>query len=262
MMSTNPYAAPATHVADVPEPVRAGNFIASGRSRPVGNGWDWIKSAWELVKPRIGLWIAVCIIFLVITIGISAIPVLGPIAMYFIMPIMLGGIMLACDKSYRQDDIGIGDVFAGFRTHTARLAGIGLATLLLYVLVFAVVAVIFGSAAALVLSGFSNLQATDPTVVIAILIAGLMVMALSIPVYMALWFSYALVTLNNFPVVKALKTSFSACMKNIWAFLIYGVMMFLLAIAASIPVMLGWLLLGPVLFVSLYTGYRDIFYEE
>ena len=30
-MSTNPYAAPATHVADVPEPVREGNFIASAK---------------------------------------------------------------------------------------------------------------------------------------------------------------------------------------------------------------------------------------
>ncbi len=166
-------------------------------------------------------------------------------------------------QSLNGEDIGtFGDAFAGFRTHIARLAGIGLATLLLYLIIFAAVAVIFGSAAALVLSGFSNPEATDPTVVIAILIAGLMVMALSIPVYMALWFSYALVMLNNLTVIKALKTSFSACMKNIWAFLIYGVMMFLLAIAASIPIMLGWLLLGPVLFVSLYTGYRDIFYEE
>jgi hypothetical protein len=25
--------------------------------------------------------------------------------------------------------------------------------------------------------------------------------------------------------------------------------------------MLGWLIMGPVLFASLYTGYRDIFYE-
>jgi hypothetical protein len=35
----------------------------------------------------------------------------------------------------------------------------------------------------------------------------------------------------------------------------------LLGILATIPILLGWLLLGPVLMVSVYTAYRDIFYE-
>ena len=128
-------------------------------------------------------------------------------------------------------------------------------------MIFAVVAAIFGSAAALVLSGVNKPEPSDPAFVIAVLLAALVVMALSIPVYMGLWFSYALVALNDFPVIQALKTSFSGCAKNIWAFLVYGVMIFLLAIAASIPLMLGWLILRPVLMASLYTGYRDVFYE-
>ena len=77
-----------------------------------------------------------------------------------------------------------------------------------------------------------------------------------------MWFSYALVTINNFTVVQALKTSFHGCLKNIVPFLIYGLVMFLFAILATIPLMLGWLILGPVLFASFYTAYRDIFYEN
>ena len=262
-MSTNPYAAPATHVADVPEPVSQGNFNAAGRSRPAGHGWGWIKSARELTKPRTGLWIGILIVFVIIAMVIGVIPVLGPLAMYFIMPVIVGGLMVTCDKAHRREDIGIGDMFSGFRTHFARLAGIGLATLVMYLIVFAVVAAIFGTAAAMVLSGIGGApEAGDPAVVIAILLASLLIMALSVPIYMALWFSYALVTLNDFTVMQALKTSFRGCLKNIWAFLVYGVMMFLLAIAASIPFFLGWLILGPVLFASFYTGYRDIFYEE
>ena len=260
-MSTNPYAAPATHVADVPEVAREGNFVAEGRSRPAGNGWDWIKSARELTKSRVWLWMAVFIIFFIIGAGTSNIPLLGSLAMYFVMPVLIGGVMLTCDKAYKGDAITIGDFFAGFRTRFARLAGIGVATLLLYVVIFAVVAAIFGATAALVLSGINKPESSDPAFVIAILLAGLVVMALSIPVYMALWFSYALVVLNDFTVIQALKTSFSGCAKNIWAFLVYGVMVFLLAIAASIPFLLGWLIFGPVLMASLYTGYRDIFYE-
>jgi hypothetical protein len=33
----------------------------------------------------------------------------------------------------------------------------------------------------------------------------------------------------------------------------------LLAVVASLPLMLGWLALGPVLAASLYTAYRDIY---
>jgi uncharacterized membrane protein len=93
------------------------------------------------------------------------------------------------------------------------------------------------------------------------LLAVLIMLALSIPLYMALWFSYPLIVLNDFGVGQALKTSFFACLKNILPFLLYGILMFLIAIVASIPLGLGWLLLGPVLLASLYTSYRDIFYS-
>jgi uncharacterized membrane protein len=63
-------------------------------------------------------------------------------------------------------------------------------------------------------------------------------------------------------VAAALKASFFACLKNIVPFLVYGIVGFVLAIVASIPVMLGWLVLGPVFIASVYTAYRDIFYAQ
>jgi hypothetical protein len=44
-------------------------------------------------------------------------------------------------------------------------------------------------------------------------------------------------------------------------FILYGVILFLLAIAASIPFGLGWLVLGPTMAGSLYAGYRDVFFD-
>jgi uncharacterized membrane protein len=261
-VSTNPYAAPTTHVADIPEQVSLGNFVAEGRSRAAGNGWGWIKSARALTKPRSWLWMGIFIVFAIITMALSIIPIVGSLALYFIMPVLFGGIMLTCDKARRGDEITFGDVFAGFGSHFSKLAGIGLATLLMYLVIFGVIAAIFGTASALVLSGMEDPQASDPAVAIAIVMAALVMLGLSVPVYMAVWFSYALVTINNFSVIQALKTSFAGCLKNIVPFLIYGLMMFLFAILATIPLMLGWLILGPVLFASFYTGYRDIFYED
>ena len=58
-----------------------------------------------------------------------------------------------------------------------------------------------------------------------------------------------------------MKASFVACLKNILPFFVYSVIATLLALVASIPMGLGWLVLGPVMAASLYTSYRDIFFD-
>ena len=260
-MSTDPYAAPKTHVADVPEIRPDGKFDPTGFRRPAGHGWDWIKSARQLTKQQTWTWMGIFIVFAIIGVGLGAIPRLGTLAVYFVMPLLFGGVMIGCHAVFKGQPVSFAHLFAGFGSHAGKLIGIGLATLLVYVVVFLIVGAIFGSEIALALSGFEQPDRTDPEFVIKLAIAGLVMMALTMPVYMALWFSYALVVINDFGVLQALKTSFSGCIKNIVPFLIYGVMTFLLSIAATIPLALGWLILGPVLFASLYTGYRDIFYE-
>jgi uncharacterized membrane protein len=50
-------------------------------------------------------------------------------------------------------------------------------------------------------------------------------------------------------------------LKNIMPFLLYSVIFVLLSLAASLPFLLGWLVLGPVMAASLYTGYRDVFFD-
>ena len=78
---------------------------------------------------------------------------------------------------------------------------------------------------------------------------------------MAMLFAAPLIVLSDADLGPALKTSFFACLKNILSFLVWSVAIFVLAFFASIPLFLGWLLLGPVLMVSLYLAYRDIFHE-
>ena len=154
----------------------------------------------------------------------------------------------------------VAHLFAGFGSNAGKLVGVGLFTLVAYIGIFVVVMAIFGFSIAKMFMGGMNDPAAVTEMGMTILLAVLIVLALSIPVYMAMWFSYPLIVLNDYSVGQALKASFSACLKNIVPFLIYGAVMFVLAIVASIPLLLGWLLLGPVLLASLYTSYRDIFY--
>jgi len=106
---------------------------------------------------------------------------------------------------------------------------------------------------------------TDPEAIagmgLTLVLAGLIVFALLLPVFMALWFAPALAMFHQQGPAEAMKASFVACLKNVLPFLVYSVILLPLAFIASIPLGLGWLVLGPVLAASLYTSYRDIFFD-
>ena len=76
---------------------------------------------------------------------------------------------------------------------------------------------------------------------------------------MAYWFAPALVMLGRLSPMDAAKESFMACLRNFLAFLVYGIVMGLLAIVAIIPLGLGLLVWVPVMIASTYAGYRQIF---
>jgi uncharacterized membrane protein len=95
-----------------------------------------------------------------------------------------------------------------------------------------------------------------------IALAGLIMLALMVPLAMATWFAPALIVFHpELGAWRAMQASFAGCVKNMLPFLLYGVIVLVASAIASVPLLLGWLVLGPVLFASLYTGYRDIYFE-
>ena len=94
---------------------------------------------------------------------------------------------------------------------------------------------------------------------VAMLVVALIGVTLALLAAMAYWFAPALVVLNGEPPIAALQKSFAASWRNIGAFLLYGLIYIGLAIVATIPMGLGWLVLGPMLVGSCYAGWRTIF---
>src|SRR5204863_6658145 len=107
---------------------------------------------------------------------------------------------------------------------------------------------------------------SSPEVILAaaasIVLAMLLMMALLLPLVMATWFAPALIVFNELGAPAAMKASFIGCLKNMLPFLLYGVILLAAAAVASVPFGLGWLILGPVMFASIYTAYRDIYFSE
>jgi uncharacterized membrane protein len=264
-MATDPYAAPRARVADLP--AAAGpdaEFIPAGRAVPAGRGWTWFTEAWALFRQQPGTWVLIIVVFLVLSIVIGIVPVLGNIAGYVLGPIFAGGLMLGCHELARGGELRLGHLFAGFQDQLGRLALLGVAYFAMFLgavlVAFAVAGAGLGFGWLLGMGGDDPLPAGIGTT--TILLAALVALALMIPAAMALWFAPALVVLNDFGVGDALKVSFSASLKNFVPFLVYGAVFIGLAILATIPLALGWLALGPTIVASVYTAYRDIFYAE
>jgi uncharacterized membrane protein len=76
---------------------------------------------------------------------------------------------------------------------------------------------------------------------------------------MSMQFAPMLIIFNKMSPVDALKTSLRACLRNIVPLSLYGAMMFLFMMIATMPIMLGWLVLLPVMISSMYAIYRDLF---
>jgi uncharacterized membrane protein len=255
-MTTNPYAAPKAAVADEAIVLNA-DFVPGGQSRPAGNGWTWIAEGWELFKRQPGLWIGMVLLAAVIFIAASMIPIVGPLATTLFGPVFAAGVMVGCKALDSGGELELGHLFAGFRERTGTLIAVGALYLAATVVVIVVVSLVMG------VGMMTMMGAGDPQEVAAmgmtILLAVLIMFALLLPAVMAIWLAAPLVVFHEHGAVEAMKGSFAGCLKNILPFLVYSVVLFVFAIAATLPLMLGWLVLGPVFAASVYASYRDIY---
>jgi hypothetical protein len=259
-MAENPYAAPRTHVEDAPTSLPDGEFIPEGRGVPSGNGWRWIADAWAFTSDQRGTFVGVFILFVLIAIVMGLIPWAGTVVSTLLFPVFSAGFILGCDAVRRGQPLEVGHLFAGFQKHAGKLIATGAVSLACLLLMVLLISALFGSEVGMLFLG-AELASEQMEQLLVIMLAALVMLALSLPLYMALWFAGPLIVLGGSDVVGALKTSFGACLKNILPFLIWSIAVLVLAIPATIPLGLGWLLLGPVLMASVYLGYRDIFHD-
>lgn len=255
-MTTNPYAAPKAAVADETVVLDA-DYVPGGQSRPIGHGWTWIAEAWDLFKRQPGLWIGIVLLLFVIMIGAAFIPVIGGLFMTLFGPVFAAGIVLGCKALDRGEELELGHLFAGFRERTGTLVGVGAIYLAGSLAIMLVVGLTMGVGMSAMMGRAApqDVAAMGMTMLLAMLV----MFALLLPLIMAVWFAAPLVVFHDQPAWEAMKGSFSGCLRNILPFVWYSVVLTVLALVATLPLMLGWLVLGPVLAASLYTAYRDIY---
>jgi len=177
------------------------------------------------------------------------------------VPPFLASWMLAVRKVQGGGSLELADLFTAFRGDKLVPLIVQGALLLAAVVVIALVAMVFGLGAVFGVAAGGAHQSIGG--VLAAMGAGVLalavMLALGMLAAMALWFAPALVVFRGTAPVDAMRASFSASLRNIVPFVIYGVIYIVASILASIPFGLGWLVLAPLVTISVYSSYEDVF---
>lgn len=228
---------------------------------PARQGWEWIKQGYALFSKAPLLWIVFLLILFVVAIVLSNVPVVGDPLVSLLMPVVVAGLMAGCRSLQQGEDLELMHFFSGFKRHTSSLVTLGGVSLAGQFLILGAMMLVGGGTLVDLLT--SGEPEPDPDILMAALtssgFAVVLGLVLFIILMMAMQYAPMLVFFNNAAPVQAMKLSLRAFTHNVGAMLVYFLTFTFLAILASLPMFLGWLVLIPMVFTSLYAGYCDIF---
>jgi hypothetical protein len=226
------------------------------------HGVQWWSASWRLLfsQGAAGVWIVMCLIAFVILALLHVVPMLGWMAAQIGWFLFAGGLMMAARKTDQGTVPPVGELFGGFGQFLGPLAIGGLLVMVAMLLVFGAAMVaglsaVLGAAYGAMTGNLGLLAGVGATSLLVLMIA----LIVLIPIFMAGWLAPALIVLRQLAPVEALKASFAACQANLGPLTVYGLLWIAFAIISTMLLGLGWLVLMPLMVLSTYTAYQDLF---
>lgn len=211
---------------------------------------QWFKDGWQVFKSNPLNWALIALLFGVIAIVLSVIPLLGPIALNLIVPVLMSGMLLMA-RNGDSEVMGLFNLFSQEKTRNQLLI-LGALMLGASVVVAFLSGIFLGEAVRVdAATGMPDVNFGSGSLLF-LLLAGLLM-------GMLFAFAPALVVFKGMDAVGAVKGSFNGALANILPFIVFLVIYMVLAFFAAIPFMLGFLVLIPVMVGAVYAAYKDIF---
>jgi uncharacterized membrane protein len=259
----NPYAPPSTPVEVNQEREGSddpGRFIPYGRSVSAGRGAAWIGNAWRLLKAQPGMWAAALILMFAAYMFAALIPVVSFFAQ-LLVPFVYAAIALAADEQRRTGSFELKVLWSSFEKHTVPLLVVGGVSFLASVVFLIVLAGFVGSE---VIGAMMGTSEPDPSTFLntKFWLAFLIGLALALPIGFATYLAPQLIVLHDQPPIEAMKMSLVGSIKNILPGIVFGLLAMVMLLLSMITLLLGLLITMPILAITNYTVYRDIFVED
>lgn len=257
-MSQNIYQAPQSNINQ--ETTSSAGLSGEITGNSIGTGMFWISESWRLFKAQPGVWIGMFIVYFIIMIILSMIPLVNMFT-GIVTPVFTGGWMIAAAQCDQSNSAKLDHLFAGFSQYATPLFLVGLISIGLEIGIVVIVAAI-----GIPLIGMDGLMSTfsHPETLAAenlqvFMLLLLVYMALLLPVVMMLWFAPVLVVQHQLQPWDAMVKSFFGCLKNVLPYLLFSIVYMVLIVIAMIPLFLGLLVVIPMFMLSMYTAYKSIY---
>lgn len=244
---------------------------------PAKRGLHWLTEGFAIFRRKpallsflvLGYWLSMAVI--------SAIPYLGQMISFVLIPVFSVSLMNACRLIDTEEELPPQILFSGFHRNLQTLIALGVVYVVASLLILGLSALFDDGLLfrMLVLGAVPDPEALADT---SLFISAQLAICLLVPVMMAFWFAPVLAAWHDMPAGKSLFFSLIACARNWKPFLMYSLAVGVIGV--FIPRMTNALLGGgegigqilpslitvaislvllPTLYASFYVSYRDIF---
>ncbi len=231
-----------------------------------GQGWNWVVEGWLLFAKSPGNWIAITLIYLIISIVLSYIPFVGGLVHALITPVLVGGMLYGAATQANGGRLEIAHLFRGFQDQDriGPLIVLGAMTIGAYLIMGLVILIFMGGTLATGLVMDSTGMNVTPQTLTSLLtgaglIALLVVLVLGLAIGMGLFYGIPLVMLAGQNPWPAVQDSVAACWINMLPLFIFGLLCLVLMIASMLSLGLGLLVVIPMMVCGTYASYRQVF---
>lgn len=247
--------------------------VIPARAR-AARGAQWISDGWQVFCANPGMWLILTLIWLLINLAVQLVPFVGFLVALFIAPALCGGLLLCCRDSLARRALDVGQLFDPITDPDRRNRVLvqGALFLLANLAVLAVAgglmmgtmgSAMFEHHERMLEQGRMEPGAIDPAAMMdmamPVMFAALVALALQLVLWAVFFYAIPLMSFDGVGQGAALSASIRGVLRNWLALLVFGLVWLFLAIAATIPLLLGWLVLIPMTFGAWFGSYRDIF---
>lgn len=185
------------------------------------HGWLWVMHGFGLFRAYPAFWLLLLLFYWLLLVLVGALPLVGPWVATALIPGLSAGFMAACHAAQHKQPPLPAQLLAPLRNNVRPQLGLGIAYIAGLAVVMAVPALIDGGALFRALLRGERMS-QEAMLASGILVSMPVAAALYAPVMLAFWFAPALCLWHGMAPAKALFFSFFAGLRNLRAFLVYG----------------------------------------
>ncbi len=220
-------------------------------------GVAWLTEAFALFRKAPLPWIGLSAGWLAITFGLLIVPFVGGVIANFLQPVFFASFAIAAYRQGQGERVVMADLFAAFKRNMRPLVNLGALLLLAEIAIFALMALMGLPMAS---AGERNFTLEEYVDALKdkewILSVGFL---MTVVVKGALWFAAPLIAFHGMSTAQAIRWSVFAAISNLGAMMVYGAVLLGIFLLALVPWALGLIVVVPVMVVSTYVGYREVF---